>query len=127
MPWFLGDMQGTFSSLEVTKDTWTPTNTNAAYPHYLWADQLGKRNYARESSMFVYNASYIAFRDITLMYSLNSKLLKAAKIAGIDLSVSGQNLGYLTKSKLYSPEVGGVIGGGYALPRSVVFGLNLRF
>ena len=126
-PWFMGMMQGTYNSLLLTKDTWTPTNTGAEYPRYLWADQLGKRNYARPSSMFVYNGSYLAFREVSLTYSLPSDLVKKYKFTGVDVSVTGQNLGYLSNSKLYSPEVGGSLGGGYPLPRSVVFGLNLRF
>jgi len=126
-PWFMGMMQGTFNSLELTKQTWTPTNTNAEYPKYLWADQLGKRNYARESSMFVYNGSYLAFREVSLTYTLPSSLVKKAGLTGVDVSVTGQNLGYLSNSKLYSPEIGGSIGGGYPLPRSIVFGLGLKF
>ena len=56
-----------------------------------------------------------------------SDLVKKYKFTGVDVSVTGQNLGYLSNSKLYSPEVGGSLGGGYPLPCSVVFGLNLRF
>lgn len=126
-PWFMGMMQGTFNSLELTKQTWSPTNTGGIYPRYLWADQLGKRNYARESSMFVYNGSYLAFREVSLSYSLPSDLIKKTGMNGIELSVTGQNLGYLSDSRLYSPEIGGSLGGGYPLPRSVIFGLNLSF
>lgn len=47
-------MQGTYNTISETRDTWTPENTGAALPKYVWADQLGKRNYARSSSMFAY-------------------------------------------------------------------------
>ena len=79
--------------------------------------------------MFVYDASYLAFREVSLTYSLPAEWLKVVHVTGLDLSVTGQNLGYLTKSKLYSPEVASTAGtsGGYSVPRSVVFGINLRF
>lgn len=128
-PWFMGMMQGSFNTLEETKQTWTPTNTTAKYPIYTWADQLGKRNYARPSTMFVYNASYLAFREISLTYSLPKQILKETGLGGVDFSVTGQNLGYWTASKLYTPENSSTsgTGGGYALPRTVIFGIDLRF
>lgn len=127
LPWFMGMMQGSFNTVAETKETWTAENPNAAYPKYMWADQLGKRNYARNSDMFIYNASYLSFREISLSYSLPKSLLQYSGIAGVELSVTGQNLGYLTASKLYTPEVGGNVGGGYSLPRTLIFGLNLKF
>lgn len=127
LPWFMGMMQGTYNTLEETKDTWTPENVNASYPIYTWADQLGKRNYARNSSMFIYDASYLAFREISLSYVLPKTLLESTGIKSAEVSATGQNLGYWTASKLYTPEVGGNTGGGYSLPVTVIFGLNLKF
>ena len=54
LPWYLGNMQGTFNTVKQVKDTWTPDNPTAKYPKYYWADQLGKRNYDRSSTMFIY-------------------------------------------------------------------------
>jgi TonB-linked SusC/RagA family outer membrane protein len=128
-PWFLGMMQGSFNTLEDSKQTWTPENTSAPYPIYTWADQLGKRNYARNNSMFVYNANYLAFREVSLIYSLPRNWMEITGIGGIDISVTGQNLGYLTASKLYTPENSSTsgTGGGYALPRTIIFGVDIRF
>jgi TonB-linked SusC/RagA family outer membrane protein len=128
-PWFLGMMQGSFNTLEETKSTWTPENVNASLPRYTWADQLGSRNYARQSSLFVYDASYLSFREVSLSYKLPQNWLKEVGITGAEISATGQNLGYMTKSKLYTPEassIGGIYGG-YPLPRTVIFGVNLRF
>ncbi|MFZ5429672.1 MAG: SusC/RagA family TonB-linked outer membrane protein [Bacteroidota bacterium] len=127
LPWFMGMMQGAFNTVEETKQTWTPENPDAQYPKYMWADQLGKRNYARESSMFIYDASYLAFREISLAYNFPKHMFDRTGIKGIETSVTGQNLGYLSSSKLYTPEVGGSVNGGYGLPRTVIFGLNLKF
>ena len=127
LPWFMGMMQGSYNSLVQTRDTWTPDNTGASYPIFMWADQLGKRNYARNSSMFIYNASYLAFREVSLSYLLPKDLLKRIGVKSAEISLTGQNLGYLTKSKLYTPEVGGSVNGGYGLPKTIIFGLNLKF
>src|SRR5690606_33089008 len=127
LPWFMGMMQGSFNTVMETKETWSPENPAAAYPKYMWADQLGKRNYARESSMFIYDASYLSFREISLSYNMPQWLFENTGIKGIEASVTGQNLGYLTASKLYSPEIGGGLNAGYGLPRTLIFGLNLRF
>ena len=126
--WIMGCMQGSFNAIAETNDTWTPDNINAKYPKYYWADQDGKRNYERYSSMFTYNASYLCFRELSLSYDLPKKIINKAGLSNVQLSVSGQNLGYLSKSKQYSPEVGGEnIESGYTLPRSVIFGLSLTF
>ena len=129
LPWFMGDMQGSFNGVEQVKNTWTTTNTNAPFPKYNWADQTNKRNYARQSSMFCYEASYLAFRDVTLTYALPKKIMKIIGIKAADVSLSGQNLGYLTASKLYTPEVSSTAGtnGGYSLPITVIAGLNIKF
>jgi TonB-linked SusC/RagA family outer membrane protein len=126
--WIMGCMQGSFNSIAQTKDSWTPDNINAKYPKYYWADQDGKRNYERASSMFTYNASYLSFRELSLTYDFAQKWMNTAGISSLQLSISGQNLGYLSKSKMYSPEVGGEqIQSGYTLPRSVIFGVSLTF
>ena len=47
-----------------------------------------------------------------------------------EVSITGQNLGYITSAKnVFSPETGanGVVSNGYALPKSVLFGVNLTF
>ena len=33
--WIMGNLQGTFNTLEKTKDSWTPENPNAKYPTYV--------------------------------------------------------------------------------------------
>lgn len=126
-PWFMGMMQGSFNTLKETADSWTPENVNATYPTYTWADQLGKRNYARNSDMFIKDASYLSFRELSLSYSLPLDKIKIKGISAVDVSVTGQNLGYISKSELFSPEAEGQIGGGYPLPRTIIFGLNLKF
>ena len=125
--WFLGAGQGAFNTTKEVFDTWTPENPNAKYPTFYRADQLVKNNYFRTSSMFYNKADYLAFREISLSYSLPSDLLAKAKIEGIKFTLTGQNLGYMSKSTLFAPEStsnGLSLAGGYPLPRTIVFGVQ---
>ena len=128
-PWFMGNMQGTFNTLVQTRESFNPETGEGKYPMYYWADQLGKRNYYHDNtSMFVYDASYLAIREITLGYDLPKNLTNAIHMQRVNVFVSGQNLGYITKAKLLcSPEYGADNWGAYSLPRTVIFGVNLTF
>jgi len=126
--WFLSNAQGTFNTTKEVFDTWSPENPNAKYPTYYWADQLFKNNTFRTSSMFYNKADYLSFREISLSYSLPTDLLNKSKIGGIKLTLTGQNLGYISKSTLFSPEAtanGTAVTGGYPLPRTAVFGVQI--
>jgi hypothetical protein len=125
--WALGCMQGEFNPTDMVKETWTPTNTEAKYPRYTWADQLNTKNFDRPSSMFFVNSSYLNIREISLSYSVPSSLLKKAKISNLTFTASGQNLGYITNSLLNFPERSGNQSSAYMIPTQVVFGANLTF
>ncbi len=45
----------------------------------------------------------------------------------LTVSVTGQNLFYWTGSSLYNPEYGVNGNGGYAIPRTVLFGIKATF
>ncbi|MGV3600494.1 MAG: SusC/RagA family TonB-linked outer membrane protein [Dyadobacter fermentans] len=125
--WSLGSFQGEFNSTDLVKDTWTPENPNAKYPRYTWADQLNSKNFDRPSSMFWVNSSYLAFREVSLSYSLPSAWLQKAKIGGLTVTATGQNLGYLTNRMLALPERTGSQNSAYTIPTSLIFGVNLTF
>lgn len=124
-PWIMGMEQGEFNNIEDIKDSWTPDNPDAKYPKHYWASALGKTNYTRPSSLFAYKANYLALRELTLSYELPAQWLQNAKLEKVNFSLTGQNLGYWTRSESYSPEKGGDVSGGYALPRTVAFSINL--
>lgn len=127
LPWILGVMQGSYSTTMDVTNTWTPENPNAKYPTYQWADQLGKGNY-RNSTLFTHRGDYVSLRQLTLTYNMPTAVVKALRMTKMDVSVTGQNLGYLTQAKtLSNPEAGGVQDAGYSLPRTVLFGLNITF
>jgi hypothetical protein len=127
--WIMGGAQGTYNTIEQTKDSWTETNKGAKYPTYTVADQNGKRNYLRtNNSLYVYKGDYLAFREVTLSYKVPNKWISKAGLTSCELSMTAQNLGYLTAAKdMYSPEAGASTYGGYSIPRSIIFGLNVSF
>lgn len=125
--WSLASAQGEFNVTDLVKDTWTPENPNAKYPRYTWADQLNAKNFDRPSSMFWVNSSYLAFREVSLSYTVPSALLQKAKIAGLTVTATGQNLGYLTNKMLALPERTGSQNSAYTIPTSLILGVNLTF
>ena len=125
-PWFLGCMQGGYNTTTDVFNTWSEENPNAKYPRYVWADQLGTANYYRTSTMFAYKGNYLAIREISLSYSLPQNIARKFYCQKLDVSVTGQNLGYITSANVATPEVSSA-GSGYALPRTLLFGINVTF
>ena len=97
----------------------------------MYAGFLGPANISRGTSMFAYEGSYLAFREVSLSYSLPKSLINKFHCQKLELSVTGQNLGYMVGAPVATPEkyngVGMNSGTGYSLPRTVIFGLNVTF
>ena len=125
--WSLGSMQGEFNAGTIVKDTWTPDNPNALYPRYVWADQLNMKNYDRPSNMFYVNSSYLAFREVSLSYTVPREWISKARIAGLTLTASGQNLGYISNKLNTLPERTGFQNSAYTIPTMVIFGGKITF
>lgn len=130
-PWYLGDMQGTYNASTEVWNTWTENNPTAKYPRYVYADQLGAANYFRTSTLFAYKGNYLAVRELSLSYTLPKNLTQKFACQQLDLSITGQNLGYWSAGQVATPEVsrsGGTASGtGYPLPRTLVLGVNFKF
>jgi hypothetical protein len=132
--WIDGCAQGAYGMTTAVWDTWTPENPNAKYPRYVWADMLGKTNYNRTSDFWTTKGNYLAFREVQLSYTLPKAWVQKFNCQNLTLSVTGQNLGYLTSSACAIPdytqytygETGGN-GGVNPLPVTVLFGLNVTF
>lgn len=132
--WINGCAQGEYNMTTDIWDSWTPENPNAKYPRYVWADQLGTNNYVRTSEFWVTKGNYLALRELQLSYTLPKNICQKFYCQGLTVSVTGQNLGYWTSSSCAIPDriqytngnTGGY-GGTYALPRTVLFGLNITF
>ena len=132
--WFNGCAQGNYNMTTDIRDSWTPENPGAKYPRYDYADQLGKNNYVRTSEYWVTKGNYLALRELQLSYTLPTRICNKFHCQGLTVSVTGQNLGYWTSSANPIPDYtqytdGNTSGNGgtYALPRTVLFGLNVTF
>jgi TonB-linked SusC/RagA family outer membrane protein len=125
--WSLATAQGEFNGTDLVKDTWTPENPNAKYPRYTWADQLNTKNFDRPSSMFYVNSGYVAIREVSLSYAVPASILKRARITGLTLTASGQNLGYISNKLLNLPERTGSQNSAYTIPTQLILGANLKF
>ena len=97
---------------------------DAKYPSLTNTDN---KNYAN-SDRWLEDASFIKLKNISLSYNIPRKV---AKFAGIQLSVSAQDLFTVTKYKGMDPEVynayDGLDYGAYPIPRTFTFGVKLRF
>ena len=127
--WFMGCMQGAYNAPTDVWDTWTEDNPNAKYPRYMFADQFFASNYYRDSDMWATRGDYLAIRELSIAYSLPKNWTNAIKCQKAELSVSGQNLGYIRSrnAKTSNPEQGGSTTATYNLPRTLVLGINLTF
>ena len=131
LPWYLGCGQGGYNMSTEVYDTWTEDNPGAKYPRYVYFDLGCVNNYGRPSSMFAHNASYLAFRELSLSYSLPQSIAQKLYCQKLEFNVTGQNLGYLTSYKAATPEksrgTGIVHGIGYPTPTTLLFGINVIF
>jgi len=88
------------TTVDYYNNEWISTRPTDVYPINI--DNLG---YNASSSMQVYDASYLRFKDITLGYTIPSTVIKKLKISKFRFYVSGQNLFVLTKYPWGDPEV----------------------
>lgn len=99
------------------------------------SSSFGAYGYSRNpAAAFVYDASYVKLRDLTLTYSLPDKVMSKLKgFKGIDISVFGRNLWIIHKNLPYSDPEEGISSGnlqGYqvgAYPTTRTIGANLKF
>lgn len=110
-------------------DSWSPDNLNAAYP--ILVPEANSADNFQLSDRLVQDGSYFRLKNVVFGYSLPKSVTDKAKMDGVRLYVSGQNL--LTVShfyKGYDPEVGygGSLGGEfYPIMKTFTLGVNVKF
>lgn len=118
---------------ELAKKTWTEDNPTAGLPVLMTNDTNFKKNYTRNTSLFWENAAYLCAREISLSYDLPSQWTKKAMMEKVTVTLTGQNLFYVTSNNLYTPEYDSKNNtkddgkGGYALPKTVLMGIKVVF
>ncbi|GAA4933806.1 TonB-dependent receptor [Algibacter agarivorans] len=112
-------------------NAWTTDNQNTTIPALTSTYQQQP-----EDSRYVEDGTFIRLKNISLAYNLPKSILESTFIDSVRLSLSGQNLLTITDYEGYDPEVNA--GGGsnvflgydtgvYPNPKSVTFGLNVKF
>ncbi|WP_175418899.1 hypothetical protein [Aureibaculum algae] len=135
-----GQTQGNLEQPIEILDSWTPTNTDADLPRFVFVN--GAKNVWRgnEGSDFFSSTSllnagnnkfwekgdYLALREVTLSYDLPTSIFKD-KIQNLSVYLTGSNLYYFKGFSGDSPEAGGVQYGTFPVPKTYTIGLNLTF
>jgi TonB-linked SusC/RagA family outer membrane protein len=108
---------------------WTPTNLNAYYPRS-YANATGNTSTSRQvQTRYLSNGAYTRLKNITLGYSLPSKLIGKLYKGGARVFFSGENL--VTWDHLpagLDPEANDLGSGGiYPFIKKYSFGINITF
>ncbi|MFD1629173.1 SusC/RagA family TonB-linked outer membrane protein [Pseudopedobacter beijingensis] len=91
---------------DVLTDVWSPENTSGTIPARSF---YGNSHGGWVNSHFVESSDYLRIKNITLTYSIPSKLIKTIGIAGFDIYVNAQNLYTFTKYSGLDPEIGNLV------------------
>ncbi len=116
--YFYGSLVGRDNQVKV--DYWTPTHPSNEFP-----EPSVSGTYAYENAVRVRDASFIALRNVSLQYSIPSRILNKMPIKSMLVYIRGNNLKYFTKYKdAYSPES---VLGQFPTIKTWTFGFNFTF
>jgi TonB-linked SusC/RagA family outer membrane protein len=112
--------------------SWKKQGDITDMPRSYWGGERVQRNLfdgvtTSGNSMYMESGDFLAIREVTLSYSVPSKILNKLKIANLRFNVTANNIHYFTKYLGLNPEEGGVDDGRYAMPKNIIFGANLSF
>jgi TonB-linked SusC/RagA family outer membrane protein len=109
-----------------TLNRWTGEGTSTSTPRAVFNDP--NKN-TRPSDRYVEDGSYLRIKNLTLGYSLPSKLIEKAHFSSVRVYASGLNMYTFTKYTGFDPEVGtsGIDNNVYPVTATYSFGINLGF
>lgn len=84
-------------------DRWTPENPGGKYPRLVSNDP---NNNQRPSDFYLEDGSFVRLRNLQFGYNLPESLLSAAKLTGLRLYISANNLFTITNYTGFDPEIG---------------------
>lgn len=105
-------------------NAWTPTNTNSSVP------SLDNTNYDAGdiSDRFLFDASYVRLRNLSVGYDVPAKFLEKTFIKGMRIRLQGENIWTITKWKGFDPEsFRSNVTGYFPTPRLYTFGVDVNF
>ena len=105
------------------KDRWSYDNQDSEWPSGLSSTW---NSYGNSSDFWQESRSFLRIQDITLGYSLPSKVIqKQNLISGLRVTLSAQNVFVFTNYSGIDPELDSWVA--YPNPRSFIIGLNVSF
>ena len=130
-------------------DTWQEQgDTGMKYPRFSFGDyDVGFRNHLRfvpnltgmrglgiddgygvDNSIYYSKGDWVAFRELSLSYSLPKGICNSLSVEGITLNSGIYNIGYISAYKGLNPEqYKGYDEGGYPRPRQFTLGASISF
>ncbi|NGM63583.1 SusC/RagA family TonB-linked outer membrane protein [Sphingobacterium sp. SGG-5] len=121
-----GQMQGDAMPLkEYYARSWKKQGDITDMPRYMYQDQ--QANLSEGSDMFYEKGDFLALRELSLVYTLPSRLTQKIKMTNLRLNVTGYNLHYFTNYSGLNPEDGGRDDGRYPNPRTFTMGIQASF
>ncbi|MCC8360641.1 SusC/RagA family TonB-linked outer membrane protein [Salinimicrobium sediminilitoris] len=105
-------------------DAWSPDNFDSNIPA---VNLTNPNDELRASSYFIEDASYLKLQSLTFGYNLDANYLERIRMKSLRLYLQGENLFTITDYSGLDPELEGVSGAIYPIPRVFTIGLNLQF
>lgn len=106
--------------------TWTPTNTDAAYPRTTTHTARSSWNYANNDFM-VQNNQYLRLKTLTIGYTLPKIKIKELELNKVRVYFSGNDLWEVSSlNDGYDPEYGSSTTNTYPYTRTWAFGVNIN-
>jgi TonB-linked SusC/RagA family outer membrane protein len=131
------DQRNSNYSKELIDSRWTGEGTSNKYPRVLLneTNSVGgiSGNWQTPSDIYIYDASYVRLKNITLGYTLPAKISNFVKISKFRIYISAENLITITKYPGFDPEIGGSIfnngidKGVYPQAKTYLAGVNVTF
>lgn len=121
-----GSGTGTLGNIYTNYDNrWTEENPSqdVFWPRLSYGTNT---NNSVASTWWKKDMSFIRLKSIELGYSLKKDTAEKIKLGGLRLYVSGNNLFYISKFKLWDPELDTRTGLKYPSTKSILFGLDIN-
>lgn len=108
------------------RDYWTPENPDASYPRLV---ATTSHNNFQNTDYWVYDASYLRMRNLTVGYSFPSELMQRISVNRLRLYFSGQNLlNFHNMPQGWDPEIPNETQGAlYPITKVYSLGIDLTF
>ncbi len=105
--YFYGTFTNNYALAKDVLNCWQKPGDKTKYAKY-WANDSnwGNRNFTRRSNVFTYKGDYLCIREVTLQYTIPSRLTERIGLHGATFTLGGNNLYYFTAAKGISPERG---------------------